>query len=163
MPGGPLYHLIPVGLAPRPPSCGAPGPGMSAPWRTLACGCVSAALHHRCALQSGGQRPGGHASDPCDTHQLAGESLAPSSTLAGDLLIMGKIANIIVVDQAARLGLTVSWQDLATGGHSGDHRLPGDRVVPVVDPPPFRRTFGRPAVGVAGSHAPGHTACRRHT
>lgn len=53
---------------------------------------------------------------PVATHPLAGPVLALSSTLAGNLLIVGSIANIIVVDQAARLGLRITWRDHARVG-----------------------------------------------
>lgn len=46
---------------------------------------------------------------PHASHPLAGPVLALSSTLAGNLLIVGSIANIIVVEQAAALGLTIGW------------------------------------------------------
>ena len=39
-----------------------------------------------------------------------GAVLALSSTLAGNLIIVGSIANIIVVDQAARLGVEIDWR-----------------------------------------------------
>ena len=39
-----------------------------------------------------------------------GAVLALSSTLAGNLIIVGSIANVIVVDQAARLGLPINWR-----------------------------------------------------
>jgi Na+/H+ antiporter NhaD/arsenite permease-like protein len=38
-----------------------------------------------------------------------GAVLALSSTLAGNLIVVGSIANIIVVDQAARLGVEIDW------------------------------------------------------
>ncbi len=44
-------------------------------------------------------------------HPQAGLILAMSSTLAGNLIIVGSIANIIVVDQASRLGLTIGFLD----------------------------------------------------
>jgi Na+/H+ antiporter NhaD/arsenite permease-like protein len=44
---------------------------------------------------------------PAARHELAGPILALSSTLAGNLLIVGSIANIIVIDQARRLGVRV--------------------------------------------------------
>ncbi len=47
---------------------------------------------------------------PAATHPLAGPILALSSTLAGNLLIVGSIANIIVVDQASRLGIAIDWR-----------------------------------------------------
>jgi Na+/H+ antiporter NhaD/arsenite permease-like protein len=51
------------------------------------------------------------ASDP-----LAGPMLALVSTLAGNLLIVGSIANIIVVDAAARRGIRITWQRHARVG-----------------------------------------------
>jgi Na+/H+ antiporter NhaD/arsenite permease-like protein len=46
---------------------------------------------------------------PVATHELAGPLLALASTLAGNLLIVGSIANIIVVDAAHRRGVTIDW------------------------------------------------------
>jgi Na+/H+ antiporter NhaD/arsenite permease-like protein len=46
---------------------------------------------------------------PAAVHPQAGAILALSSTLAGNLIIVGSIANIIVVEQAGRLGVRVSW------------------------------------------------------
>ncbi len=46
---------------------------------------------------------------PSAKHPLAGPILALSSTLAGNLLVVGSIANIIVVTAAARLGVKVSF------------------------------------------------------
>ncbi len=46
---------------------------------------------------------------PVAKHPLAGPILALSSTLAGNLFLVGSIANIIVVDQAARLGVRIRW------------------------------------------------------
>ena len=42
--------------------------------------------------------------------------LALASTLAGNLLIVGSIANIIVVDQARRLGVAIDWRTHARVG-----------------------------------------------
>lgn len=53
---------------------------------------------------------------PGARHDLAGPILALSSTLAGNLIIVGSIANIIVVDQAARLGVTIDWRTHARVG-----------------------------------------------
>lgn len=53
---------------------------------------------------------------PAATHPLAGPILALSSTLAGNLLIVGSIANIIVVDQAAQSGIRIGWRDHASVG-----------------------------------------------
>jgi len=53
---------------------------------------------------------------PATGHDLAGPVLALASTLADNLLIVGSIANIIVVDQAARLGITIDWQTHARIG-----------------------------------------------
>jgi len=53
---------------------------------------------------------------PHASHPLAGPILALSSTLAGNLLIVGSIANIIVVDQAASLGIRIGWREHARVG-----------------------------------------------
>lgn len=44
---------------------------------------------------------------PAARHDLAGPVLALASTLAGNLLLVGSIANIIVIDQARRLGVRI--------------------------------------------------------
>src|SRR2546426_11703874 len=44
------------------------------------------------------------------THPMAGTLLALVSTLSGNLLIVGSIANIIVVDAAERRGLRIDWR-----------------------------------------------------
>lgn len=49
-------------------------------------------------------------------HPLAGPILALASTLAGNLFIVGSIANIIVVEQAAIMGVRVTWRDHARVG-----------------------------------------------
>jgi Na+/H+ antiporter NhaD/arsenite permease-like protein len=53
---------------------------------------------------------------PHARHPLAGPVLALSSTLAGNLLVVGSIANIIVVDQAAALGVRIGWREHARVG-----------------------------------------------
>jgi len=53
---------------------------------------------------------------PAATHPQAGAVLALSSTLAGNLFIVGSIANIIVVEQAARLGIRITWREHARVG-----------------------------------------------
>jgi Na+/H+ antiporter NhaD/arsenite permease-like protein len=53
---------------------------------------------------------------PVATHHLAGPLLAIASTLAGNLLIVGSIANIIVVDAARRRGLAIDWRRHARTG-----------------------------------------------
>jgi Na+/H+ antiporter NhaD/arsenite permease-like protein len=53
---------------------------------------------------------------PHATRPLDGAVLALSSTLAGNLLIVGSIANIIVVDQARALGVRISWRRHARVG-----------------------------------------------
>jgi Na+/H+ antiporter NhaD/arsenite permease-like protein len=53
---------------------------------------------------------------PVATHDLAGPLLALASTLAGNLLIVGSIANIIVVDAAQQRGLTIDWKRHARTG-----------------------------------------------
>ncbi len=53
---------------------------------------------------------------PAATHPQAGAVLALASTLAGNLLIVGSIANIIVVEQGARLGVAIDWRTHARVG-----------------------------------------------
>lgn len=53
---------------------------------------------------------------PAATHPQAGPVLALASTLAGNLIIVGSIANIIVVEQAARLGVVIDWRRHARVG-----------------------------------------------
>jgi len=53
---------------------------------------------------------------PYAEHPLAGVVLALASTLAGNLLIVGSIANIIVVEIAARQGIIISWRTHARTG-----------------------------------------------
>jgi Na+/H+ antiporter NhaD/arsenite permease-like protein len=53
---------------------------------------------------------------PAATHELAGPILALASTLAGNLIVVGSIANIIVVDQAAAHGVPIRWRDHARIG-----------------------------------------------
>jgi Na+/H+ antiporter NhaD/arsenite permease-like protein len=53
---------------------------------------------------------------PLAVDPLAGPVLALSSTLAGNAFIIGSIANIIVVEQAARGGVVISWRDHARVG-----------------------------------------------
>lgn len=53
---------------------------------------------------------------PVADHPLGGTLLALSSTLAGNLLIVGSIANIIVVHAAERRGIPISWRRHARVG-----------------------------------------------
>ncbi len=53
---------------------------------------------------------------PMAKHSFAGPLLALVSTLAGNLMIVGSIANIIVVDAAARAGVRVDWRAHARVG-----------------------------------------------
>lgn len=53
---------------------------------------------------------------PAATHDMAGPLLALASTFAGNLLIVGSIANIIVVDAAGRRGLRIDWKQHARIG-----------------------------------------------
>jgi len=53
---------------------------------------------------------------PLATEPVAGPLLALVSTLAGNLLIVGSIANIIVVDAAARRGIRIGWRTHARVG-----------------------------------------------
>ncbi len=53
---------------------------------------------------------------PVATHPLAGATLALASTLAGNLFIVGSIANIIVVDAARRMGVTIDFRTHVRAG-----------------------------------------------
>jgi len=53
---------------------------------------------------------------PLVEHPIGGPLLALVSTLAGNLLIVGSIANIIVVDAAARRGIRIDWRTHARVG-----------------------------------------------
>jgi Na+/H+ antiporter NhaD/arsenite permease-like protein len=53
---------------------------------------------------------------PVAEHAVAGVTLALVSTLAGNLLVVGSIANIIVVDAAARHGVMIDWRRHAAVG-----------------------------------------------
>lgn len=53
---------------------------------------------------------------PAATHPQAGAILALASTLAGNLLLVGSIANLIVADAAARRGLRLDWRVHARAG-----------------------------------------------
>jgi Na+/H+ antiporter NhaD/arsenite permease-like protein len=53
---------------------------------------------------------------PVVHHEMDGVLLALVSTLSGNLLIVGSIANIIVVDAAARRGITIDWKRHARVG-----------------------------------------------
>jgi Na+/H+ antiporter NhaD/arsenite permease-like protein len=53
---------------------------------------------------------------PAATQPFSGPMLALVSTLAGNLFIVGSIANIIVVDAARRRGIEIDWRrHLRTG------------------------------------------------
>ncbi len=53
---------------------------------------------------------------PSSTGPHAGAVLALASTFAGNLLIVGSIANIIVVEQARAQGVTIDWRAHARSG-----------------------------------------------
>jgi len=53
---------------------------------------------------------------PAATEPFSGPLLALVSTLAGNLLIVGSIANIIVVDAARRRGIAIDWRTHARAG-----------------------------------------------
>jgi Na+/H+ antiporter NhaD/arsenite permease-like protein len=53
---------------------------------------------------------------PAAREPMSGAVLALSSTLAGNLVVVGSIANIIVVDQAARLNVQIDWRTHARVG-----------------------------------------------
>lgn len=53
---------------------------------------------------------------PTATPPLGGPILALASTLAGNLVLVGSIANLIVADQAKRLGVEIGWGQHARAG-----------------------------------------------
>jgi Na+/H+ antiporter NhaD/arsenite permease-like protein len=53
---------------------------------------------------------------PAATHPVAGPVLALSSTLAGNLIVVGSIANMIVIEQAGRMGVAIGWREHARVG-----------------------------------------------
>ena len=53
---------------------------------------------------------------PAATHDQAGLILALSSTFAGNLIVVGSIANIIVIEQARLAGQPISWAEHARVG-----------------------------------------------
>ena len=53
---------------------------------------------------------------PVAHHELAGPVLALASTLAGNLFLVGSIANLIVVDAAAQRGIALDWRRHARTG-----------------------------------------------
>jgi len=53
---------------------------------------------------------------PVAQHPLSGPLLALASTFAGNLFIVGSIANIIVVDAARRSGIVIDWRQHARIG-----------------------------------------------
>ena len=50
---------------------------------------------------------------PTATTPFAGPVLALASTLAGNLVLVGSIANLIVIEQAGRLGVAIGWRQHA--------------------------------------------------
>jgi Na+/H+ antiporter NhaD/arsenite permease-like protein len=53
---------------------------------------------------------------PLATHPQAGPLLAIGSTLAGNLFLVGSIANLIVADLARRHGVALDWRSHARTG-----------------------------------------------
>jgi Na+/H+ antiporter NhaD/arsenite permease-like protein len=53
---------------------------------------------------------------PASSGPLAGPVLALASTFAGNLLVVGSIANIIVVEEARRQGVVIDWRGHARTG-----------------------------------------------
>lgn len=53
---------------------------------------------------------------PAATDSVGGTTMALASTLAGNLVLVGSIANLIVVDQAERYGVHLSWREHARYG-----------------------------------------------
>ena len=52
--------------------------------------------------------------DPLNSHQWY--TLALASTFAGNLFVLGSIANLIVIEQASRLGVSISFKEHARAG-----------------------------------------------
>ena len=58
------------------------------------------------------QRPGGHAAAALPARRAeVGYALALASTFAGNAVLVGSIANLIVVEQAARAGVAIGFRD----------------------------------------------------
>jgi Na+/H+ antiporter NhaD/arsenite permease-like protein len=53
---------------------------------------------------------------PAAGHRLAGPILALASTFAGNFILVGSVANMIVVDQAKQVGVEVDWRTHAKVG-----------------------------------------------
>lgn len=53
---------------------------------------------------------------PAATEPFSGPMLALVSTLAGNLLVVGSIANLIVIDAARRRGIAIDWRTHARVG-----------------------------------------------
>ena len=53
---------------------------------------------------------------PAATEPFSGPLLALVSTLAGNLLIVGSIANLIVIDAARKQGIVIGWRRHALTG-----------------------------------------------
>jgi len=53
---------------------------------------------------------------PAASHPFAGPILALSSTLAGNLILVGSIANLIVADKASEFGIQLGWREHARVG-----------------------------------------------
>jgi Na+/H+ antiporter NhaD/arsenite permease-like protein len=52
--------------------------------------------------------------DPLDPRQW--HTLALASTFAGNLFVLGSIANLIVIEQASHLGVSISFREHARAG-----------------------------------------------
>src|SRR3546814_2094772 len=65
--------------------------------------------HTRCALVTGVQT--------CAL-PISGPVLALASTLAGNLLLVGSLSNLIVAGQAERLGVRITWSEHAQIGRA---------------------------------------------
>ena len=53
---------------------------------------------------------------PAADYPHGGAILALSSTFAGNMFIVGSIANIIVIEQARRMGINITWKEHARVG-----------------------------------------------
>lgn len=83
---------------------------------------------------------------PASSGPLAGATLALASTFAGNLLLVGSIANIIVVERAARQQVAIDWRQHARTG------VPVTQATLAVPPATCAGCLPRAACSVATCH-----------
>ena len=88
---------------------------------------------------------------PAASHPLSGPALALASTLAGNLFVVGSIANIIVVDQAARLGVAIERAERRLPAFNAWQTLKGTVVLAAVVAAFLVAPWPREAVALAGA------------